>query len=140
MTMYAAMVTSLRILTLLAMTLLSASAQVAPDAASYTLYRNSAVDAAMRLHVASFDAVDGAAYNRENCAQAQLLFAAQPGVKAKFWCEAGKFHALPAGDRAPSPGPQFTTGASTAPTCSPSASKLARGEKPPASAGDTCPP
>ena len=57
----------------------------------FTLYRNSVTDENMRIHVSTFDAADGEAYNRENCELAQLLFKAQPGVKTKFWCEKGRF-------------------------------------------------
>lgn len=57
----------------------------------FTLYRNSALDETMRIHVATFDAADGEAYNRRNCDQAQLLFQTQSGVKTKFWCEKGFF-------------------------------------------------
>jgi hypothetical protein len=45
---------------------------------TYTLYRTSAVDASMRLHVATFDAKESESYNRENCLMAANLFAAQP--------------------------------------------------------------
>lgn len=58
---------------------------------TYTLYRDSVTDQSMRVHVASFDASDGQAYNSENCAQAAVLFQAQPEVKTKFWCERGRF-------------------------------------------------
>ena len=58
---------------------------------TFTLYRNSVTDENMRIHVASFNAVDGEAYNRGNCEQAQQLFQVQPGVKTKFWCEKGAF-------------------------------------------------
>ncbi|MER2518965.1 MAG: hypothetical protein ABTR92_21665 [Candidatus Accumulibacter phosphatis] len=61
------------------------------DSASFTLYRNSVLDENMRIHVATFDAAGGEAYNRGNCEQAQALFQAQPGVKTKFWCEKGRF-------------------------------------------------
>jgi len=57
----------------------------------FTLYRNSVTNENMRIHVASFNAADGEAYNRGNCEQAQLLFQAQPEVKTKFWCEKGAF-------------------------------------------------
>lgn len=63
----------------------------AGDGHVFTLYRNSVTDENMRIHVSTFDAADGEAYNRENCEQAQLLFKAQPGVKTKFWCEKGRF-------------------------------------------------
>jgi hypothetical protein len=82
----------------------------------------------MRLHVATFDAVDGIAYNRGNRDQARDLFQGQPGVKTKFWCEPGRFQA--AGTRVPEPSKQFTTGTSTETRCSPSAAELA---KPPGS-------
>lgn len=118
----------------------TAWAQAVPDAAIYTLYRNSATDAALRLHVATFDALDGAAYNRQNCAQAQQLFAAQQSVKVPFWCEPGRFRALAASDHAPDPGQQFITDKPAERNCSPSASELARGDKRPASAADSCSP
>ena len=118
----------------------AAWAQAAPDAAIYTLYRNSMTDVALHLHVATFDALDGAAYNRQNCAQAQQLFAAQQGVKVAFWCEPGRFRAIAASDHAPDPGQHFITGKPAERNCSPSASELARGDKRPASAGDWCSP
>jgi hypothetical protein len=112
----------------------AAWAQAAPDAAIYTLYRNSVTDAALRLHVATFDALDGTAYNRQNCAQAQQLFAAQQGVRVAFWCEPGKFRAVAASDHAPAFGKPAER------NCSQSASELARGDKRPASAGNGCSP
>jgi hypothetical protein len=45
----------------------------------------------MRLHVATFDANEQEEYNRENCEVAARLFAAQAGVKTKFFCEKGRF-------------------------------------------------
>ena len=100
--------------------ILAAWAQAAPDTAIYTLYRNSVTDATLRLHVATFDALEEAAYNRESCAQAQQLFATQVGVKVTFWCEPGKFGASAAGQRAPSLGKQFATGKPVGSACSPS--------------------
>jgi hypothetical protein len=61
------------------------------DGSTFVLYRNSVTDENMRLHVATFDAADGEAYNRGNCEQAMNLFQAQPGVQTKFWCEKGHF-------------------------------------------------
>lgn len=58
---------------------------------TFTLYRNSVTDERMRIHVATFDAVESADYNYENCKQAQALFQAQPDVNVKFWCEKGAF-------------------------------------------------
>lgn len=56
-----------------------------------TLYRSSLYSANARIHVASFDAADGLAYNTENCNRAADLFAAQPGVQTRFWCEIGPY-------------------------------------------------
>lgn len=58
---------------------------------AYTLYRDSAFDHTMRIHVATFDAQEGADYNSENCALAASLFQAQPGIATRFWCEKGAF-------------------------------------------------
>jgi major membrane immunogen (membrane-anchored lipoprotein) len=63
----------------------------ASDANTFVLYRNSVTDSNMRVHVATFDATDGEAYNRENCQVAQSLFQAQRGIETKFWCEKGAF-------------------------------------------------
>ncbi|BAL23504.1 hypothetical protein [Azoarcus sp. KH32C] len=63
----------------------------ATDTETFVLYRNSVTNQNMRIHVATFDAADGEAYNKENCDQAQELFQAQPGVATKFWCEKGTF-------------------------------------------------
>jgi|UniRef100_UPI00404842D9 hypothetical protein len=60
---------------------------------TYTLYRNSATSGgeSRRMHVATFDAKDGEAYNMGNCQIAEELFQKQPGVTVKFWCEKGVF-------------------------------------------------
>lgn len=57
----------------------------------YTLYRNSIVMKGARLHIATFDAIDGELYNQENCEVAATLFSKQPKVKTTFWCEKGNF-------------------------------------------------
>lgn len=57
----------------------------------YTLYRNSLTDRTMRIHVATFDAIEGEAYNRANCALAADLFQTQPSVQTRFWCEPGRY-------------------------------------------------
>ena len=67
-------------------------AAYAPPDVVFTLYRNSAIDASMRMHIATFDADQGASYNQENCSTAQKLFQAQSGVTVRFWCEKGWFH------------------------------------------------
>jgi hypothetical protein len=57
----------------------------------YTLYRNSPIDPNLRIHVATFDAEDGEAYNHENCEVARKLFVGQRGVTALYWCEKGRY-------------------------------------------------
>lgn len=57
----------------------------------YTLYRNSPLDSAMRVHVATFDAKDGNDYNAENCQIGVEVFGGQPGVIARYWCEKGYY-------------------------------------------------
>jgi len=61
------------------------------DDATYTLYRNSAIDSQARYHIASFDTSDGDRYNQENCYIARQLFQSQSLVKIRFWCEKGRF-------------------------------------------------
>jgi hypothetical protein len=82
------------------------------DGAEYTLYRTGIDvatqehDEALRVHVATFDAVplqttaDNTKYNLANCEFAQELFSAsQPhyrgsiytAIKIKYWCEKGRF-------------------------------------------------
>jgi hypothetical protein len=61
------------------------------DAGTHTLYRSSVVLPSARIHIATFDAADGDAHNRENCELARDLFQAQPGVLTRFWCEPGGF-------------------------------------------------
>ena len=75
----------------IALTLQAMPATAQDEATVYTLYRTSPVDASMRLHVATFDAKETEAYNRENCLLAANLFALQPGVKARYFCEKGRF-------------------------------------------------
>lgn len=58
-----------------------------PVTRRYNLYRTSVVNDTLAVHVATFDATLGEAYNRENCERARALFQAQPGVQTKFWCE-----------------------------------------------------
>ncbi|WP_417415856.1 hypothetical protein [Hoeflea sp.] len=58
---------------------------------SFTLYRNSVLDESMRIHIATFDAKAGSAYNEENCDIAADLFQSQPGVTVRYWCEPGLY-------------------------------------------------
>lgn len=77
------------VLSIIAVSAFCASCSADPHA--YTLYRNSSVDASARYHVATFDAAESSEYNRDNCEIAQRLFATQPGVSVKYWCEAGRY-------------------------------------------------
>lgn len=62
------------------------------DSGVYTLYRSSVVPSVDRVHVATFDTGElDATGNRENCELAASLFQAQPDVRTKFWCEAGRY-------------------------------------------------
>ena len=54
---------------------------------TYTLYRSSVVLPNARIHVATFDAKESEAVNRENCDIARDLFAKQPGVVVRWRCE-----------------------------------------------------
>lgn len=72
-----------------AVTIVTGCSQQAGTA--FTLYRNSPLDPAMRIHVATFDTSEGASYNDENCRLAADLFQAQDGVATRFWCEKGRF-------------------------------------------------
>lgn len=53
----------------------------------YTLYRGSPGDSSARIHVATFDALEEDAYNRQNCLRVAELMMSQPGVVVKYWCE-----------------------------------------------------
>jgi hypothetical protein len=71
--------------------LLALSISGCSDNEPYTLYRSSPLDATMRIHMATFDAADGDNYNAENCRISSELFAKQPGVTVRYWCEKGRF-------------------------------------------------
>jgi len=71
---------------------------------AYTLIRSSVADQMLegkldpnnkepplRIHVATFDAAEGAKYNAENCEIARDLFESQPGVTVRYWCEKGRY-------------------------------------------------
>ncbi|MEQ1802157.1 MAG: hypothetical protein ABL989_09565 [Gammaproteobacteria bacterium] len=73
-----------------------ALAACAPGAdAIYTLYRSSPTTggAEMRIHVATFDANESPAYNRDNCEITKGLFQDQPGIVVTYWCERERFQA-----------------------------------------------
>lgn len=59
---------------------------------TYTLYRNSAVNDSLRVHVATFNAAESEIYNRDNCGEVGTLLHAKSGpVKLHYWCEKGAF-------------------------------------------------
>ena len=68
---------------------------------AYTLYRNSRLDPAARIHWASFDADDSGAgsndYNRANCEmtvdllRANLRALNDGAEPVRFWCETGGY-------------------------------------------------
>jgi hypothetical protein len=67
-----------------------------PKGVIYTLYRSSPTVGSIsgedaRIHVATFDAAEDKNYNRDNCETARDLFASQPGVTVRYWCERGRF-------------------------------------------------
>lgn len=87
---------------LVAVTLLSLAACNKPDASPITLYRNSQIDHAMRIHFATFDAAEKTSFNLSNCQMAARLLNANVDALAKrdggtrdkslgFWCEVGAF-------------------------------------------------
>jgi len=67
------------------------SNQRSGDSGTYTLYRSSVVAGIAHVHVATFDAKDGDAYNRENCELTARFFSVQPSIETRFWCEPGFF-------------------------------------------------
>ena len=73
----------------LSFVLLTACGQFADS--TFTLYRSSMTDPTMRVHIATFDTDNKAAYNQGNCDLARDLFQSQQGVKVKFWCEKGRY-------------------------------------------------
>jgi hypothetical protein len=74
-----------------AMLLVGACSQAPNEASAFTLYRSSVENAAVRIHVATFDADEDAIYNQENCQIAQELFQRHRGAAVKYWCEKGRF-------------------------------------------------
>ena len=59
------------------------------DARTYSLYRNSPFDPALRVHWATFDARDGSAFNLGNCHMAAELLNKQAPTGIRWWCEKG---------------------------------------------------
>lgn len=57
----------------------------------YTLYRSDVGATGARIHVATFDANEREAYNRDNCELARSLFQQQPTAAVKYWCEKGRY-------------------------------------------------
>jgi hypothetical protein len=80
---------------LAAVAMIGCSSSRSGDSGAYTLYRTSVVSGINRVHVATFDAKDGGAYNRENCELAAGFFSGQPSIETRFWCESGFFSQEP---------------------------------------------
>jgi hypothetical protein len=77
--------------TVLLLAFLSACGPAPSKTVIYTLYRSSPDRDDLRIHVATFDAAEDRDYNRNNCEIARDLFAKQPGVTVRYWCERGRF-------------------------------------------------
>ncbi|SOC94004.1 hypothetical protein SAMN05216358_4204 [Rhizobium sp. AN5] len=75
---------------LIGLMLASGCTPILSDDGVYSLYRSSIVEGVQFVHVATFDAGAGEDYNRENCNIAADLFAKQPGVVVRYWCERGR--------------------------------------------------
>lgn len=85
------------------LSLIVACSSPSPSYKSYTLYRNSPFDLALRVHWATFDAHErDASYNLNNCLMAARILNAnvtaiaaaankERNTLAGFWCEAGTF-------------------------------------------------
>jgi len=59
---------------------------------TYTLYRSGMMNGPnARVHIATFDAKQGAAYNSQNCEIAKMLFTRQNSDTSEYWCEQGYF-------------------------------------------------
>lgn len=83
----------IRFTVLLGMVLVAADSALSADVSeTVTLYRNSLLDRDIRIHIATFDASEGRAYNSENFELAAELFEAQPDVRTRFWCEPGRYN------------------------------------------------
>ena len=87
---------------LAAIWLLASCAGQKASAPVYTLYRNSELIEGLRVHWATFNAVESAPYNRKNCEMAARLLNANlqevrrrnggaPVPRLGFWCEAGSY-------------------------------------------------
>jgi hypothetical protein len=61
------------------------------DDGVYTLYRSSPA-VQEPLHVATFDAAEGADYNLKNCEIVADLMANQPGVVVDYWSAMGRLN------------------------------------------------
>jgi hypothetical protein len=94
----------LGILAAIALTI-AACSEPEDSAPAYTLYRNSELDAKLRIHWATFGAAESdPAYNLNNCGMAARMLNAnlqaviqgnggEPMPQLGFWCERGPFSA-----------------------------------------------
>lgn len=70
----------------IASTILLVGCEARPNETVY-LYRSTVAGSPSEsIHVASFDAKDGRAYNEENCMIVRGLMERQPGVVVGYWC------------------------------------------------------
>ncbi|MEZ0232747.1 MAG: hypothetical protein ACAH12_07890 [Methylophilaceae bacterium] len=72
---------------------LAVDSERATAEATYTLYRSSAMSggSSSRIHIATFDAAEGAPYNSSNCETAKNLFMQKNSERSDYWCEQGYF-------------------------------------------------
>jgi len=76
---------------LAAVVLLAVSVSCSNSSESYTLYRDSGLDPALRVHLATFDAKDGRSYNETNCTMMADLYNEKYSDTNKAWCEQGTY-------------------------------------------------
>ena len=77
--------------TLIAAALLLSPPVVAQEEGVQTLYQSTVFEPNGRIHVASFDSVEGATFNQMNCALVAELLHDEVGSRARFWCEPGPY-------------------------------------------------
>lgn len=76
---------------ILAAALLTVGCSETPKSETFTLYRNSPIDRSLRIHVATFDAVDHEGYNLAVCGSVSDYYNEAPPMDARYWCESGRF-------------------------------------------------
>jgi len=90
------------VLTTLVMAAFVGGCDASSDKGTATLYRNSPLESAVRVHIASFDADESGDFNLGNCGMASRILNAnidasaaaegkKPYENVGFWCEPGPF-------------------------------------------------